>query len=78
MFTSVSGLLLQNFAIYTKIIFVILLLLNSYFIHKHYSIAVTQKSNNLTKKENNKLLLFGLISTFSWVVVLISSQFLGL
>ena len=78
MFNSVSTLLLRNPAFYIKISFILFLLINAYFIHKHYTLSTTNNSMSLTCNEKNKLILFGTISALSWISVLIASQFLGL
>ena len=58
-----------------KLGFVLTLLINSFFIHRHLTLATTQSYKDLPDKTKRTLILSGVISTTSWVCVLIASQF---
>lgn len=66
-------------AFYTKIFFVVALVINSFLISKHLHVALQAESfKMLPSKERKALFVSGVISTVSWVSVLISAQLLGL
>ena len=58
-----------------KLGFVLTLLINSFVIHRHLSLATTQSYYDLPDKSKRTLILSGAISTTSWICVLIASQF---
>ena len=78
MFSTVSSFLLTQPALYVKVGLVVALIINAYFIHHHMDLATKQASADLSLVTKRSLLIFGSISTISWIGILIASQFLGL
>ena len=79
MFWELRDYLLSTPAFYTKIIFVLTLMINALFISKHLKTAlIVGAFNDLSSKEKGKFLLSGFVSAISWVTVFLSAKMLGL
>lgn len=79
LFWDVREYLLTVPAFYTKMFFVVALVINSFLISKHLRAALRVESfKSLSTKERKTFFISGAISTISWVMVLVTAQFLGL
>jgi hypothetical protein len=79
MFVELKDYLLETPAFYTKIIFVMALVINSFFISKHLKNSFGVGSfSNLDKKDKRSFFISGAVSTVSWIVVFLSAGMLGL
>ncbi len=78
LFSTVSGYLLQQPAFWIKSAFVLTLIINAFVIHRHAHLAATHTFASLTSAERIPLYISGVVSTGSWVGVIIAAQFLGL
>lgn len=66
-------------AFYTKILFVVALLVNSFVISKHLKVALEVESfSALARKERSSFFISGVISTICWIAVVVSAKMLGL
>ncbi len=65
-------------AFYTKLIFVLALVVNSFFISSHQQIASERAFVSLGSSEKMPLLISGGVSTFCWIGVVVAAQLLGL
>ena len=79
MFTTASSYLLTVPAFYTKIFFVLALLINSFLIAKHLHKALSVASfSDLPSTEKRSFIVSGAISTISWIGVVVSAAWIGL
>ena len=78
LFSGASEYLLTVPAFYTKVIFVLALLTNSFLISSHIKLATSQTFKETSVGERWKLFISGGVSFISWVGVVVSAQFLGL
>ncbi len=78
LFSTASEYLLTVPAFYTKLLFVLALLINGFVIGRHITVAEHTPFRDITAKERTKLFISAAISTSSWVGVVVSATLLGL
>lgn len=78
MFWDVRDYLLTLPSFYTKLIFVLALVVNAFVIGKHFHVATERPFRELTKKERMPLFISGAVSTCAWVGVYIAARSLGM
>ena len=78
LFWEARDYLLSVPAFYTKLLFVVALVVNSFFIYRHLHIVSERSYNSLNVNEKTPLFISGGISTICWVGVVVAAQFLGL
>ena len=61
-----------------KLVFVTALVINSFVIHKHIQVPVVSSFSEVDSRTKKSLLVSGVVSTVSWISVVICAQFLGL
>lgn len=77
MFWDVRDYLLTLPAFYTKMLFVLALVVNSFVIGKHMHIAVERPFKTLEPEEKRPLFISGAVSTIAWVGTFIAAKSLG-
>lgn len=65
-------------AMYVKIAFVIMLVINAFVIEKHLAVVSTRPFGSLTKEERIPLFISGFVSAVGWIGVIAAAQFIGL
>ncbi len=78
MFWEARDYLLTVSAFYIKMSALILLIVNSFVIHKHLLIATQEVYENISSKTKLTLQLSAVVSVLGWVTVFVAAQFLGL
>ena len=78
LFWGVRDYLLTVPAFYTKLLLVVMLVVNSFFIGKHIMIATKRSFTDLSSAERRPLYISGIVSMCGWVGVYVVAQFLGL
>ena len=78
MFWPVRDFLIYEQAFQVKALFVLALIVNSFFIQKHLGVATNKRFSDLSWKARRALLLSGAVSTTCWVGAFVSAQFIGL
>lgn len=78
LFSTVSDYLLTVPAFYTKLAFVAALVINAWFIGRHMEVATRTPFRSLARSERIPLYVSGVVSTASWIGVVVAAQFLGL
>lgn len=78
LFWGIKDYLLTVPAFYTKMLMLLALVINSFFIHRHLSVMSERTYKSLNGQEKNVLLINGGISTTCWVGAVVAAQFLGL
>lgn len=79
MFWDLRDYLLETPAFYTKVFFVLALVINSFLISKHLHAALGAESfAALEKKEKISFFISGAVSTISWIAVVVSAKLSGL
>jgi len=68
--------LLRNFVFSTKMLFVLLLVINAFFIGRHMYISFDKKFSEATIREKRALIVSGIISTTSWISVFMLGKML--
>jgi len=71
-----TEVLLRNYVFSTKMLFVVVLVINAFFIGKHMHLAFDKEFKELTKKEKRSLISSGLVSTGSWVTIFVLGKIL--
>lgn len=69
MFWPLREYLITVEAFWVKIVFVVVLIINSFVISSHMYIPTTQTFSSLSPKERRPLLLSGAVSAISWITV---------
>jgi len=65
-------------AFQVKMFFVLVLIVNSFFIGKLMKIAIKHSFQSLSQKQKNTIYISGGVSTISWVIVIVAANLLGL
>ena len=73
MFWPLKEYLLYHTPFQIKMIFVLALFINGFFIGKFTKVATELKFSEITKTERNKLFLSGAVSSISWAGAIISA-----
>ena len=78
LFLTVDEYLLTVPAFYTKVGFVLALIINSYFIGRHVRMATERSFASLLASEKLPIIASAAVSAVAWVGVVVAAQFLGL
>ena len=78
LFSTVADYLLTVPAFYTKMLFVLALIVNSFVIGRHIQTAVSHTFADISARERRTLLFSGLASSTAWAGTFVSALFLGL
>lgn len=71
-----TEVLLRNYVFSTKMLFVIILIINAYFIGNHMYLSFNKSFKELTLQEKRSLLISGALSTLCWVSVFLLGKML--
>ena len=78
LFSTADEYLLTVPAFYTKVGFVLALVVNSFFIGRHLKVATERSFRSLLGSEKLPIFISAAVSVASWIGVVVAAQFLGL
>ena len=73
LFSDTAAYLLQQPAFLIKVCFVVVLVINSFVISAHISLTTTQPFRLVSSSARRHMLISGLVSTVSWIAVVIAA-----
>jgi hypothetical protein len=78
MFMELREYLLTVPAFYTKILFIVVLIINATLLSRHLRAALRVESfSDLSQKERTSFIISGMVSAVSWVSIFVSANLLG-